>query len=166
MKAIPTEYTAENAQQVLAALTAAPERLRNLRSGLSAAELAAPLGSGERSFTQALAHLVNCEDRSAEAIRLALLVNDPELAPIHPERQLGKLARHELLDFADLNEYFRIRRLVLLRVLRGLTAKEWSRTLREAGKQRRESVYWRARTLALHELEHLDELERKLGRRL
>ena len=34
--------------------------------------------------------------------------------------------------------------------------------IREEGKQRKESVYWRARTLALHELEHITDLERKL----
>jgi hypothetical protein len=51
---------------------------------------------------------------------------------------------------------------VLLRVLTSLSEADWARSIREVGKQRQESVYWRARSLALHELEHLAELERKL----
>jgi hypothetical protein len=50
-----------------------------------------------------------------------------------------------------------------LRVLSGLKEHDWSRCVREEGKQRRESVYWRARTIAMHELDHVGDLERKLG---
>jgi hypothetical protein len=34
--------------------------------------------------------------------------------------------------------------------------------IREAGKKRKESVYWRARALAMHELDHLTDLQNKL----
>jgi hypothetical protein len=60
--------------------------------------------------------------------------------------------------------YFGLRRTVLLRVLASLTEEKWSRCIREEGKQRKESVYWRARGQALHELEHLQDLETKLNR--
>ena len=96
---------------------------------------------------------------SSEAIYLALLVKEPELAPIHAERDLGKLLRFERLPWADLLGYFKVRRAVLLGVLEGLKAAQWARVVREAGKQRKESVYWRARGLALHEAEHVGELE-------
>lgn len=61
-----------------------------------------PLRSGERSFVQALGHLVNCEARSSEAIYLALLLEAPLLANVHPERQFGKLIRFDQLSSADL----------------------------------------------------------------
>ena len=32
----------------------------------------------------------------------------------------------------------------------------------EEGKQRKETVYWRARTIAMHELDHIGDLENKL----
>ena len=50
----------------------------------------------------------------------------------------------------------------MLRVLSELKEAQWSRSIREEGKQRKETVYWRARSLALHEVEHLGDLENKL----
>ena len=85
------------------------------------------------------------------------------LTDIHAERDLGRLLRFDLLAFAELLAYFRLRRTILLRVLATLTEESWSRCIREAGKQRKESVYWRARGIALHELEHLQDLEIKLN---
>jgi hypothetical protein len=63
--------------------------------------------------------------------------------------------RYDLLDYSDLLAYFALRRTVLLRVLNALTEGQWARSVREAGKQRQESVDWRARSLPLHEPEHL-----------
>ena len=94
----------------------------------------------------------------------ALLVDEPYFADIHPERDWGKLLRFDLLDVTDLIVYFKTRRAVLLRVLSGLTEAQWSRSVREEGKQRRESVYWRARTIVMHELDHLGDLGNKLGK--
>ena len=84
------------------------------------------------------------------------------MVDVHPERQVGKLLRYDLLAFADLLAYFKLRRTVLLRVLKSLTAAQWSRSIREARKQRQESVYWQARGQALHEFEHLSDLRHKL----
>lgn len=142
-----------------------PERLETLRKGLSDQQLHEPLGSGERSFTEVLAHLINTEARSSDAIYLALLADEPLVVDIHAERDWGKLLRYDLLPFAELMAYLRFRRTVLLRVLTSLTQEKWSRCIREERKQRKESVYWRARGMALHELEHLQDLEIKLNRR-
>ena len=92
----------------------------------------------------------------------ALLVDEPYFATVHSERELGKLLHFDLLEFTELLAYFQIRRKVLLRVLSNLKENDWGRTLREEGKQRKESVYWRARTIAMHEQEHLEDLEKKL----
>jgi hypothetical protein len=59
--------------------------------------------------------------------------------------------------------YFIFRRTVLLRVLSSLKIKQWSRAISEKEKKRKESVYWRARSIALHELEHLIDIENKLA---
>jgi len=163
-KTIFTEQTISNIAKVIELLTNAPDRLESLSKDLSDEQLLQPLGSGERSFTQDLAHLINCEARSSEAIYLALLADEPLFTDIHPERQLGKLLRFDSFKFSELLAYFSLRRNVLLRVLGSLTEKDWSRSIREAGKQRKESVYWRARSIAMHELEHLSELETKLSR--
>jgi hypothetical protein len=161
-KQISTEQTDSNIKEVLMLLAETPVQLEKLSKGLSDKQLHEPLGKGERSFTEALAHILNCEARTTEAIQLALLANEPAFTPIHAERDLGKLLQYETLPFDELLAYFKFRRKVLLRVLESLTEKKWSRTVHEEGKHRKESVYWQARGQALHELEHLEDLERKL----
>jgi hypothetical protein len=163
-KSISTDFTEANVARVMELLSETPGKLENLRQGLTSEQLGRPLGAGERSFTEDLAHLIHCEARSSEAIYQALLLEKPLFADIHPERQWGKLLRFDLLPFPDLLAYFKLRRAVLLRVLSGLTDRAWTRSIREPGKQRQESVYWRARGLALHELDHLTDLEHKLNR--
>ena len=162
-RAISTQQTQANIATIMDLLAETPKRLERLSATLSSEQLRRSLGAGERSPTETLAHLVNCEERSAQAIYLALLLDAPYLPDIHPERQWGKLLRHDLCDFADLLAYFRFRRRVLLPVLTALTQDQWARVVREEGKQRQESVYWQARGLALHELAHLTDLEAKLA---
>lgn len=163
-KQIPTEQTGANIQEVLRLMAETPNRLEKLSKGLSEERLREPLGKGERSFVEVLAHLLNCEARTSESIHLALLLKEPALHPIHPERDLGKLLRYDQMDFSELLAYFKFRRTVLLKVLSTLKESQWSRAIREEGKQRKESVYWRARGQALHELEHVEDLERKLNK--
>jgi hypothetical protein len=161
-KPISTDQTPENIAKVVGALAETPSKLEALSKSLTKGQLTQPLGNGERSFIEDLAHLINGEARSSEMIYQALLVNEPLVADTHPDRNWGNLTRFDLLDFSELLAYFKIRRKVLMRVLSGLKEKDWSRAVREEGKQRKESVFWRARTIAMHELDHLGELERKV----
>src|SRR5687768_8538246 len=158
---ISTEATDSNIAKIKDVLTDTLLKLESLSKGFTNEQLRQPLGPGERSLTDNLAHLINCEARSSEAIYLALLADEPVFVDIHPERQLGKLLRFDLLAFSDLIAYFKLRRTVLLRVLDSLSEEQWARSIREPGKKRKESVYWRARSIAMHELEHLLDMERK-----
>lgn len=159
---ISTDQTPENISKNLEVLSETPKRLEALSKGLSKEKLREPLGKGERSFTEDLTHLINGEARSAEMIYQALLSDEPLFTDVHPDRDWGKLTRFDLLDFSDLLDYFKTRRKIFLRVLSGLKEAEWSRTIREEGKKRKESVYWRARTIVMHELDHVGDLEKKL----
>jgi hypothetical protein len=164
-KAISTDLTGANIAKVMEVLEDTPAQLESLSGPLADEQLRQPLGTGERSFTEDLSHLIHTEARSSEAIYLALLLEEPLVADVHPERQWGKLLRYDLFAFHDLFAYFKLRRAVLLRVLGSLTEAQWARAIREAGKKRQESVYWRARTIAMHELDHLTDLQNKLTRR-
>ncbi len=164
-KQIPTEQTEANIQEVLRLLSETPVQLEKLCKGLSEEKLRKPLGAGERSFAEVLAHLLNCEARTSESIYLALLLKEPALHPIHPERDLGKLLRYDQFPFDEQLAYFKFRRAVLLKVLSSLKESQWSRAVREEGKQRKELVYGQARGQALHELEHIQDLERKLNKK-
>lgn len=159
---LSTDQTPANIAKVLEFLAESPKRLDALVKSVPVERLRQPLGKGERSFAENLAHLLNGEARSAEMIYQALLTDEPFFADIHPERDWGRLLRFDLLDVAELVTYFKTRRKVLLRVLSGLSEAQWSRSVREEGKKRKESVYWRARTIVMHELDHLADLEKKL----
>lgn len=161
-KAISTDLTNTNIAKVLKILEETPVQLEGLSKSLSEEQLRESLGAGERSFTEDLAHLIHSEARTSEAIYLALLLNEPLIPDIHSGRQWGKLLRYDLLSCSELLAYFKIRRAVLLRVLASLTDEQWARTIREEGKKRQESVYWRARSLAMHELDHSTDLQSKL----
>jgi hypothetical protein len=163
-KRLSTAATPANIAIVLGMLAAAPQTLSDLATPLSPEALAAPLGVGERSFSQDVAHLLHCEARTAEAIGLALLLDTPLLPDLHPERDWGRLLRYDLCPCDELLAYFRLRRVVLLRILHTLTPAQWARAVSGQGKQRQESVYWLARAQALHEQEHIADLTTKLGR--
>ena len=164
-KQISTDRNESNIEEVLRLLSETPAKLESLSKGLSEKQLQTPLGSGERTPTEILAHIINCEALTSESIYLAVLRNEPLIPGLHAERDLGKLLRFDTLPFLDLLAYFKLRRIVLLRILESLTEKQWSRVIREEGKQRKESVYWRARSQALHDLEHLLDLENKLTKK-
>src|SRR5919106_1675274 len=115
-KIISTEATNANIARVKDLLAETPGKLESLSKRFSIEQFRQPLGVGERSFTEDLAHLIHCEARSSEAIYLALLADEPVFIDIHPERQWGKLLRYDLLKFSDLLPYFKLRRTILLRV--------------------------------------------------
>jgi hypothetical protein len=163
MKPIPTKLTPANITAVMDILTATPIELECLSAPLSAEQLRQPLGEGERTFTEAMVHLINGEARTSQSIYMALLSEEPLFPDVHPDRDMGKLLHYERFDFPELLAYFKMRRVVLLSVLNGLKEAQWSRVIREEGKQRKESVYLLARMTALHELDHVTDLQRKLG---
>lgn len=162
-KSISTDFSASNFAKVLEILTETPKALSVLSKSIPKEKWNQPLGKGERTPVQVLAHILNSEARSAEMIYQALLVDEPYFVNIHPERDLGKLLHFELFDFSELLAYFNARRKMLLQVLSNLKEDDWGRTIREEGKQRKETVYLKARSLALHEAEHVGELQKKLS---
>jgi hypothetical protein len=163
-KTISTDLTSANITKVMELLADSPEQLESLSKVLTEEQWSQPLGMGERSFTEDLAHLIHSEARTSEAIYLALLLEEPLIPDVHSERQWGKLLRYDLHSCSDLLAYFKLRRAVLLRVLASLAEGQWARSFREDGKKRKESVYWRARSLAMHELDHLTDLQDKLNK--
>ena len=165
-KRLTTRATDERIALILHVLSAAPERLRRLSSGLTEADLTTPLGEGERSFKRDLTHLTYCAERGADPIHHALLLEDAFMPRIHAERDWGALMQYEAFEFAELMAYFDFRRRVLLRILTDLSRGQWQRSVRREGVKRAESVYYSARGLCLHELGHLEDLAGKLGRPL
>ena len=147
---ISTDQTESNIREVMQLLREMPTKLEALTKDLSAEQRQAPLGKGERTPTEILAHILHCEALTSQAIYLALLKDEPLLPDIHAERELGNLLRLQMLSFDELLTYYKVRRSILMRVLESLTEKKWSRVIREEKKARKESVYGQARGQALH----------------
>ena len=164
MKAgISTELSEGNISLVLKALSEIPLKLAAISQPFSENQLKLALEEGKRSFFEELSHLVNCEARTSEAIYLALLIKEPYLLSVHPERQWGKLISYEDSSFRDLLSYFKFRRNILLSVLQPLSGQAWSKVVHEKNKKRKESVYWKARALAVHEMQHLEVIKVRLS---
>jgi hypothetical protein len=160
MKKITTDPTPANITTIMDMLAALPQHLAAATQGLTDEQLRHPIAEGERTATEVLAHLINSEARTSEAIYLALLAEEPFVPAIHSERDWGKLLRYDRFPFSELLAYFTLRRTVLMRVLSSLTYPQWLRAVRDEHKQRKESIYWKCRALALHEWEHVGEIER------
>ena len=163
-KRLATTPSAELIEILLGVLAAAPGRLRAQSDGLSADALSRPLGEGERSFKRDLTHLIYCAERGAIPIYYALAAKEPFMARIHAERQWGALLRYESFDLPDLFAYFSFNRRALLNVLQGLQPGQWERSVQPEGKKRKESVYYAARGLCVHEYGHLEDLAGKIER--
>ena len=162
-KALSTDLSAANMAAALEMLSPAPRRLETWRTNLSPGEELVRPAEGERTAVEVLAHMLNAEARSTEAIALALLANEPEVVPLHPERDWGRLFRLDQLNVDELLAYHATRRKLILSVLGSLPAAKWACTVREPGKARRETVYLLTRSLALHEEVHLQELEGRVA---
>jgi hypothetical protein len=93
-----TISTDQNADTIIAAfdlLARTEPELRRLSNGVTPARLSKPPGTSERSFTETLARIVNCESRTSEAIPRALPAKEPSFTPIHPGRpRRGTLGRN------------------------------------------------------------------------
>jgi hypothetical protein len=76
------EQTPANIAKVLEILIESPIRLVTLSKSVPAEKLRQPLGKGERTPAEVLAHMINGEARSAEIIYQALLVHEPFFAHV------------------------------------------------------------------------------------
>ena len=157
---ISTKTTKANIEKVLALLAETPGRLADLSDGLAADQLERPLAPGEWSQKQVLAHLIACAEVRSNRIFFALLLEEPVVPDVHPQRQWERLLRYEDRPYGDLLPDFRLRRQVLLSVLRPLSEADWGREVR--GDKRAHSVFNLARNIALHEYGHCNDMQDQL----
>jgi hypothetical protein len=154
---IPTKHSPQNIEKILGTLVDTPARLRTLSRARSRTELSAPLSPGQWSFTEVLAHLNACAELSTQAIYYALLVENPVLPDVHPQRNWAKLLRYDRFSVGDLLTSFSFRRVILSGKLSKLSEVQWERPMTR-GRKRPENIYRIARSLAIHEVDHITQL--------
>ena len=154
-KSIPTTQSGSGIDAIYSILDSTHDELLELSRLVPFENHDKPLMTGKRSFRENLIHLLNVENLDSMIITQALTFDKPEVLPLHSERDIGKLSMYNDLNTNELLSYFKLRRKILMKLFLSLSNEQWQRQIIELHKSRQESVYWRARGLALHEYEHI-----------
>ena len=147
--------------EVLAVLEESPRRIAALTADLSRARLEKTPVLGVWSINDVLSHLRSVCDARGEFMRLMLAEPRPTLRANDP-RALQK--RTDYGEFAPSFRAFRRQRASLLRFLKAMPRRSWSRTaiITGGGPPRERTVLFYARWLAGHERAHVRQLARAL----
>jgi hypothetical protein len=155
---MPKKITEAAIQESLLTIRQGPERIRLATRHLDEKRLVTPLEPKAWSAVQILAHLRAGADVWSYSIYAMLTLDKPEMADIHP-RDWDKMQGYGRLSFAENLEAFTIERRNLVRILESLSFDDWGREGRFLGKLNVHSIFSQSQRLALHELDHCQQLE-------
>lgn len=143
-------------------LASSPQRLRELVHGRSEGELSRQSAPGRWSARAIAAHLADCEVVMAWRLRSILAVNGVPLQPFDQNRW-AEAFKYESTPVADSLDLFEANRRANLRLLRSAdpASLEYFGMHAERGK---ESITHLVRLNAGHDLNHLRQIERLLGK--
>jgi hypothetical protein len=149
---------------VLTRLAETPTRIAALTAGLTPTQLRIAPSRGEWSLNDVLAHLRSCADARGEFIRPMLAENRPTLRAIDPKTWITKTDYPEL-EFGPSFRSFTRQRARLLRFLKSLPEKSWSRTaiVTGGGPARERTVLFYGQWLARHERAHVKHIRRMVN---
>lgn len=151
MKATQTEI-----DKALDLLTDTPRRMAAAIQGLEDDQLHQRPDKKTWSVNDNLAHLRACADVWGETIAAMLQQDEPSLKHVSPRTWLKKTNYPEL-PFRESFQDFVDQRRRLLQALNDLAFAEWSRGAMI--KERRHTIFSQARRMALHEVNHCDQIE-------
>jgi DinB superfamily len=150
--------------QVLALLTTTPKRLVELTAGVAPARLQARPDPDEWSANDVLAHLRSCADVWGDCIAAILAEDGTTLRAVNPTTWIEQ-TNYRDLRFRPSLRPFLAQRTALLAVLEPLPEEAWSRsaTVTGAGRPLQRTVLSYAERLAVHERQHLKQVERVIN---
>jgi len=152
-----TQIETEN---VLGSLAATPRRIASLSRGVEISKLHFRPDPDSWSAIDVLVHLRACADVWGKSIVEMITLDHPRLRYISPRGWIRKTGYLEL-EFRGSLKAFTDQRRELLKTLKGLAIKDWSRsaTITAQTKEREETVYNYACRIAEHENKHCDQIE-------
>jgi hypothetical protein len=155
MKVSPAET-----ESVLRLLAATPRRIASLSRGIEISKLHFRPHQDSWSANDILAHLRACADVWGKSIVEMITRDHPKLRYISPRSWIRKTDYLEL-EFRRSLKAFTDQRRELLRALKGLAIKDWSRsaTFTAKTKGREQTVFSYACRIAEHENKHCDQIE-------
>lgn len=154
-KEIPTKISELALQKIYEILESTPEKLNKISGYFKNENFNKPIIPGKRSFRETLLHILNIEALNYTTIYPALLLDKPEVYPLHAERDIQRLGLFENFTREELLTGFMYERKKTINFFNVLSPEQWSRQIIELNKKRKESIYWRARGLALHDYTHI-----------
>jgi hypothetical protein len=148
-------------ESVLTRLEDDPRQIATLTAKLTPAQLHAVPAAGEWSANDVLAHLRCCDDVWGGAMKSMIDEDQPTLRAVSPRGWITRTNYREL-DFSSSFEAFVAQRTELLKLLKPLTPRGWSRTatVKRAGRVETLTVLSYAERLADHEHHHLEQFAR------
>ena len=158
-KEIPTSFSEAAIANVFIVLEETPNYLASFAKHFDERTSLEPIIEGKRSFRETLIHMLNIEGLHYTTMYPALLLNKPRVYPLHAERDFNKLNLFSDFQLHELLEVFRFERRKSLSFLKSLKRSDWFRQITEENKAREETIYWRARGLAIHDFTHVQILK-------
>ncbi len=158
-KGFPTSFSDSGLANILSVLDETPNHLVSIAKRFDEESSLEPILEGKRSMRETLIHLLNVEGLNYMTIYPAFLLNKPNVYPLHAERDFDRLSLFRDFKFNQLLEAFCCERRKTLNFMRSLERNDWLKQLIESGKARMESIYWRARGLAIHDFTHIQILK-------
>jgi len=142
-------------ENILSLLSAGPERIAVLMTGLSEVKLHLAPAKGEWSAIEVLAHLRSCADVWGGCIAEILATDHPTLRAVNPVTWARRTGYHSL-DFGLSLQVYSEQRVHLVELLHRLNEADWLRsaTVVGAGKPLERDVHFYAQWLAKHERSH------------
>lgn len=148
-------------EQVLTLLAETPPRIAALTAGLAPPQLRITPSHDGWSVNDVLAHLRACADVWGSCIVAMIAEDRPTLRATNPTTWI-KTTNYLELDCRPSLRSFATQRAALLTVLGPLPHEDWSRaaTVTGAGKALERTVLFYAQWLAVHERQHVKQVER------
>lgn len=150
------KVTQTKIEEILSILAETPEWILAACNGLTNDQLLSKPHQKAWSVNEVLAHLRACVDIWEKDIHVMLEEDTPRVRYISPRTYIRR-TNYPQLNFWVSFHAFAQERDAFLKVLRGLAFDDWSRDA--VIKDRVHTVYSQARRMALHERDHLDQIE-------
>jgi hypothetical protein len=155
---MPKQVSETQIKVHLQTLIETPQRIAACTQGMDEIRLNTAPAPNEWSAVEILAHLRGCADVWSYSIYAMLILDEPELAHIHP-RDWTKKLNYSILSFAENFQAFRAGRDNLVRILKGLSFEQWGRSARFIGKANTYTIFGETMRMALHEVDHCNQLD-------
>lgn len=156
MPTLTTTATPANRERVCTLLAENVQRIVTLASDTDAVRSQWKPAPKEWSLREVIAHLRSSADINHFRIITMLATDTPTLPDVHPRNEWQRVVPYAQLDVAESLRAYQQQRRELLMMLGGLDEMGWKREGSWGG--RRYSIYLVARSMALHEPAHLEQI--------